>query len=431
MGQPAKKTQWNKVKGFTKWLAKESPKLTNEELIAEIANRYRLVVTRSMAQNLRVRYGEQQTADTITRAHQQSRAVRWGAKAQGKDDTPAITPVEKMDRDMLQQQLRRVTARQTFYEVVGDRIVAATRGLAKLPPMRPPKIQIKKGLSEEEVVLVISDVQAGLTTSAKESGGLGEFNTSILLGEIEYLLVSLVSIMKYHPNIKKLSVFFNGDIVEGEDIFGGQLREIDQNLVEQIMFVVEHFARFLLVLSGIFEEVACTGVVGNHGRIGRKGEHSPMANFDYLCYRWLAERLSSVKNLKWTIPETWWLITNVQGWGFLQVHGDDTGSSYGGIPLYGMIRHKARYREMLRTAKHITVPNGTPTDFDYMVLGHHSVAAQLQNIISAGSWPGGTEFSLKRMQMGDIPTAPFFAVNRKHGLTWRRDIQLRPIVSRQ
>jgi hypothetical protein len=66
-------------------------------------------------------------------------------------------------------------------------------------------------------------------------------------------------------------------------------------------------------------------------------------------------------------------------------------------------------------------------DFDYMVIGHHAEAAQFQDIISAGSWPGGTEFSIKRLQMASIPTAPFFGVSRGHGVTWRRDIQLKEL----
>lgn len=418
------RVQWSKVQGFEEWIKKSSAELTNGELRNEIAKRYGEELPKTAIQNVRRRLGTSQSAAA------KKRAV---AEAHGAEPGEVVSPVEKLDRDLLQKQLARVTARQTFYEVVGDRIVQAVRELPKLPPVRPPKIQIKKGLTEEEMVLVISDVQAGLTTSAKESGGLGEFNTSILLEEIEYLKVSLISIMKYHPNVKRLHVWFNGDIVEGEDIFGGQLREIDQNLIQQILFVVEHFARFLHMCAGLFEEVRCTGVVGNHGRIGRKGEHSPMANFDYLCYRWLQERLAAAgtANVTWSIPETWWMINDVLGWRFLQVHGDDTGSSFGGIPLYGMIRHKARYREMLRTAAQLSggvkVPGDMPMDFDYMVLGHHSQAAQLQNIISAGSWPGGTEFSLKRLQLADVPSAPLFAVNRAHGMTWRRDVQLRKL----
>jgi hypothetical protein len=332
------------------------------------------------------------------------------------------TPQEVLDRQLLQRRIHRLTAKQTFYEVIGDRIIQAIRELPELPPVRPPKVAVPKALHEEEAVLVISDVQAGLTTSAKETGGLGEFNTQILLKQIEYLGDSLESIMRYHSNVRTLHVWFNGDIVEGSDIFLGQVREIDMNLVEQILFIKEHFARLLHRFARRFERVLCTGTIGNHGRMGRKGEHSPMENFDYLVYKWLEERTRSIGNIKWTIPDTWWLINDVLGWRFLQVHGDDTGQSTWGIPFYGAGRHALRYQDMLRLSRE--------KGFDWVVLGHHSEPAQFKNVIMAGSWPGGTEFSIKRLQLLDVPSAPLFGVDRNHGKTWRRDIQLRPLKKR-
>jgi len=292
----------------------------------------------------------------------------------------------------------------------------------QLPPIKAPVIKLPGKMHEEEAVLVISDVQAGLTTSARETGGLGDFNTKILMQEIDYLGDAVESIMKYHTNVKRLNVLFNGDIVEGETIFRGQQREIDMNLIEQILFCKENFARFLMRMASLFEQVKCTGTVGNHGRLGMKGEHSPMSNFDYLTYKWLEERTRSIENVTWTIPETWWLITDIMEWRFLQVHGDDTGSSTWGIPFYGMTRHSSRYQEMLSL--------GRVKGFDYIALGHHSVEAQFQNVIAAGSWPGGTEFSIKGMQAAGVPSAPFFGVEKRFGKTWRRDIQLRPPVTR-
>jgi len=198
------------------------------------------------------------------------------------------------------------------------------------------------------------------------------------------------------------------------------------NVIQQIFFCVEHFARMLRHLAEGYEEVRCTGVVGNHGRIGMKGELSPMSNLDYLIYKWLEERTKDVKSIIWDVPETWWTVIEVLGWRFLCVHGDDTGSGTWGIPFYGMTRHKHRYRELLKVAGHTN--EDLPLDFEFIILGHHSQAAQFQNVIAAGSWPGGTEFSLKRMQAADIPSAPFFGVAYRHGVTWRRDVQLRPIT---
>ena len=76
--------------------------------------------------------------------------------------------------------------------------------------------------------------------------------------------------------------------------------------------------------------------------------------------------------------------------------------------------------------KKLSLASALLMGFDYIILGHHSVEAQFHNVIAAGSWPGGTEFSIKGMQASGMPSAPFFGVDKRFGKTWRRDIQLRP-----
>ena len=405
------KVLWSRVPGFPRWFKSNAPKMTQAELVVAFEKKYGVIEMSAPAlESLRRTYRANQNAEALAR---------------GKAATqPAETPEEKFDREALQATVRKLSARQTLWEVIGQKVVTAVSSMDRqLPVIKPPVIKLPSKMHEEEAVLVISDVQAGLTTSAKETGGLGEFNTAILMKQIDYLGDAIESIMKYHVNVKNLNIWFNGDIVEGETIFKGQQREIDMNLVEQIMFCTENFSRLITRLSARFEKVKCTGTVGNHGRLGEKGVHSPMSNFDYLTYKWLEERTRPLTNVTWSIPDTWWLINEVLGWRFLQVHGDDTGQSTWGIPFYGMSRHSNRYQEMLRLAR--------VKGFDYIILGHHSVEAQFQNVISAGSWPGGTEFSIKGMQAAGVPSAPLFAVDQRFGKTWRRDIQLRPPMGKE
>lgn len=409
------KVLWSRVPGFPKWFQRIAPESTQDELIVKFREKYGVEITSPALESLRRTYRANQSDQTKARGQESRTPVA--------PDAPPETATEKYDREALQATVRRLSARDTAWEVIGDKLIAAMRAMDKqLPSIKPPVIKVPGGMHEEAAVLVISDVQAGSKTSARETGGIGEFNTEILMKQIDYLGDAIQSIMKYHVNVKNLYVLFNGDIVEGETIFRGQQREIDMNLVEQIVFCKENFSRFLMRMAQTFENVHCTGTVGNHGRLGMKGEHSPMSNFDYLTYKWLEERTRTIKNISWTVPETWWLVTDIMGWRFLQVHGDDTGQSTWGIPFYGMSRHSSRYQEMLRTAR---IPG-----FDYIVLGHHSVEAQFQNVISAGSWPGGTEFSIKGMQAAGMPTAPFFGVDKRFGKTWRRDIQLRPPLTK-
>lgn len=403
---------WKELPGFITWFRKTGPDLSTNDMQAAIEEMWHVKPSVGQIRSLYRGWAVKRTSQGFATAYAQ----------RNQSAVEKQTPQEKLDREMLLAQVRSLTKRQTFYEMMGEKIIDAVRQIPKLPPVRVPRITLPKSLSEEEVVLVISDVQAGLMTSNRETGGLGEFNTAVLLDQIEYLRESVEDIMRYYPNVKKLHVWFNGDIVEGQTIFDGQVRETEINVIEQVFFCVEHFARLLHRLAARFEKIECGGVVGNHGRIGRKGELSPMTNFDYLVYKWLAERTATVPNIAWTIPETWWQVHEVQKYRFLCVHGDDTGQGTWGIPFYAVARHKHKYQEMLRRSGLAPI--------DYMIVGHHSEKAQFQDIICAGSWPGGTEFSIKRMQALDIPTAPFFGVHKSHGVTWRRDIQLKRLTER-
>ena len=406
---------WSKIPGFTRWFVNVAPTLTNKELLVAVKQMYKVDIKYDIVTSLRKRHNCQMSVDTRKRSFDD----RDNSCGESKSTQSAD---EKLEQDLLRKQVHRLTSRQLFYEVISQKILAAISNIPPLPALKkPPTVIIKRGLEEEEMVLLVSDVQAGLLVDSKESGGLGSFNTDMLLKYIEALQTSVLRIKQYHATVKTLNIFWLGDIVEGEEIYGGQLREIDMNVIQQVMFCWERFAHFMNEFASEFMQVKCWGVVGNHGRIGRKGEHSPMSNFDYLLYKMWEERLKTKKNIQWKVSESWWDIASIQGWKFLLVHGDDTGQSFAGIPFYAVNRHKSRYREMFKSVL------DEQMDFDYMTIGHHSEIAEFKNILLNGSWPGGTEFSIKRLQLADVPSQKLFGVHKEHGVTWSRNIHLRPL----
>jgi hypothetical protein len=271
---------WEQVSGFRAWIREQGPALTNRELVAAI---HGAELSAGAVGSLRRSYGALESVETRRRAYMERDAEPV------MPPEPELSPEEKMERALLRQQVQRLSARQTFYEIVGEKILAA---IAKLPALTSPPPAPRpdcRALGEEEMALVVIDVQAGLKVDVKGSGGLGSYNTMTLLEQLAYLQRSVLSIHRYHPNVTVFHAMFLGDIVEGETIYGGQLREIDQGVIDQALFSIEHFARYLQALAGVFETVHCYGVIGNHGRIGRRGEHGPRSNFDYLVYRILAE----------------------------------------------------------------------------------------------------------------------------------------------
>ena len=418
---------WSKVKGFAEWFKSVGPDLTNNEAIEAIAGRYGPRVNSVVVMNLRRSYSVPCSKDALRRAQEdQSRRAKYKEdvpKEPKPPDATGLTPEEKMDRDILRRQLEKLSARQTLYEVIGEKFVQSVKTIPSLPPVRVPQVKISKDLSEEEAVLMISDVQAGLVLGMRDSGGLGEFNSKILIEQAVFLTDTVIGLMRYHSNIKTLHIFLGGDIVDGETIFPGHSRQIDMNSVQQVMLCVEHLGRMIWKLAHVFVKIVVHCVIGNHGRIGRKDEQDPMSNLDYLTYKWLEERLKPAKNVEWDIPDTWWTLVPIQGYNFLLVHGDDVGGGYAGIPFYGAGRNKARYQDMLSVSGRM---QGTQIPIvNYMCIGHFSEPADFYSCIMNGSWPGGTVFSVKRLQRNAIPSQKFWGVHRRWGLTWMRDLVLR------
>lgn len=339
---------------------------------------------------------------------------------------PEQSDAEKYDRKQLERHIAEISRKKTFFDVMGDAILKA---VAKLPPPEiPPLPQFTsaENLDDEEWVLCISDVQAG--TSTGDLGGLNRFNTVELVKEIDYLASSIEDIISYHTNRPRtLRVFFLGDLIEGSTIYYGQGRAIDMTAVQQVIFSVEKFSFFLNRMTAIFPEVKAYGVIGNHGRIGKKGETHIMDNLDYLAYRWMQQRLEINPRISFQPSESWFQLVDVSGWKFLLVHGDDI-RAWNQIPFYGALRAERRWAKLFKDLipKGIEAPaDWIPPDFDFINIGHHHQPAHFSNIIMNGCWPGGSELSLKVMNEGGLPIQKMWGVHPKRGLSWMRQVQLR------
>ena len=251
--------------------------------------------------------------------------------------------------------------------------------------------------------------------SSKGTGYLGGFDTNILSKRLQNLFRDVLHTSKvYHPNVKKLNVFMLGDIIDGSTIFESQLRQIDMNSIQQIVYVVEQLSSHINDLAGHFEEIVIHCVCGNHGRLGKKGVNDPLDNLDYLVYWMIKERLSANKRVRLVLPESWFTVVDVMGWNFLLTHGDDI-LSWMSIPVYGMIRYRYKMTELI-----------SPTPLHYIVMGDKHTALDFiaSGLIMNGCAPGGSEFSLKKMQVGGLPVQLFFGVSRTYGKTWMRALAL-------
>ena len=275
--------------------------------------------------------------------------------------------------------------------------------------------------SEETIVLMISDIQAGTYITKESTGGLNEYNWAVLEKQFEVLSYGLEEIVLRHKMvapIENLHVHLLGDIIEGWDIFKGQTNSIDRDIAHQLLDVVDLLADFLDRSRTLFKHIHVVGVPGNHGRIGSKGENLHYVNYDYIVYKFLEKIFKNYPEFTWQISESWWQIDSIYDYNFLMFHGDDI-RGWQGIPYYGIDRAAKNYRELLEIIG---------LSYDYLEIGHFHMPSELSGVTTEkfinGCWPGGTIYSMKGLGAANTPIQKLFAVHPRQGVTYRYPIRL-------
>ena len=305
-------------------------------------------------------------------------------------------------------------------DIIADKMLTAIEALPELE-INPIHFSQNSHYSEEEVVLQMSDIQAGTYISKEATGGLNEYNRDVLqqqFGILTKAMLSIVTRQKQVAPIRKLNVHMLGDMVEGMDIFAGQAQHVDQDLYNQMFGLAELICQFLITMLNLFDTVEVSAIGGNHGRVGKKGENPHYVNWDVYLYKYCEARLANYDRVKWNIPLSWWYLDTIQGHNFLLLHGDDI-KAWNGVPYYGIDRADAKWTQLL---------NSKGLHYDYMELGHFHSPSELARVsgekIINGCWPGGSIFALKALVTSGRPRQNLFAVHPERGKTWSYPIWL-------
>lgn len=219
------------------------------------------------------------------------------------------------------------------YRAVRDESLTRT-----IPPVPKPATD-KRRKGEEIAVPLVSDLQLGKVTP--------DYNSAVAEERMETYAQKIISLTRRqrsdHP-VKKATVCFLGDVIEGEAIFPGQSYLVDSGLYRQITVdgprIVCNFLRTLLTE---FESVHVVWVIGNHGRIGGRGarlEHDPETNGDRMLGRICQALLANEPRLTWQIPDgkgerNWYSVAEVGNYKALCIHGDQI-RGHSGFPWYGL-----------------------------------------------------------------------------------------------
>jgi len=210
----------------------------------------------------------------------------------------------------------------------------------------------------------------------------------------------------------------------GEDIYLGQMRNIDLELTKQVFEGAHTIAnKLLLPCAKFFEKVRIRTVWGNHGRgWGKPGQVHPRTNFDYIVYLFLQNSLKYQKNIEFYIaecPVMLFKLPEAQNWTHLISHGNEV-NSWMGIPFYGIQRDMGKYNQMFGE------------NINFWHTGHFHSACKIdipygQQIVN-GTFVGGSELSVLKMKTKSQPKQLLFGFNNARGKTWSYDIQLEPLT---
>jgi len=332
--------------------------------------------------------------------------------------------VEEMKQSIHKKAQKEKEQEVIVLKAATDIIIDGVIDVIKERPYYTPKyfeISHNHNYSEETIVVMISDIQAGTYITKESTGGLNEYNWEILEKQFDSLYYGLEEIVMRHKKvapINNLHVHLLGDIVEGWDIFKGQTHSIDHDIAHQLLDIIDLITNFLDRTRVLFKNIHVVGVPGNHGRIGKRGENLHYVNYDYIVYMLVKKLLSNYPEFTWQVTQSWWQIDKIYDFNFLLFHGDDI-KSWQGIPYYGIDRAAKNYRELLELLG---------IKYDYMEIGHFHMPSELAGVTTEkfinGCWPGGTIFSMKGLGAANTPIQKLFAVHPKQGVTYRYPIRL-------
>src|SRR5688572_11476964 len=249
---------------------------------------------------------------------------------------------ESDTKDALNRALRELAKiKKSRAELVDAVYRAASDNFAALDldPVTPPKPSAKDGV-EEVAVAWLGDLQLGKVTPT--------YNSKVCEQRIQKYadkVRKLTDIQRNDHPVREARVWMLGDMIEGTNIFPGQHWLVDSSLYRQIALdgprIIGNFLRSLLA---DFDKVHVTAVIGNHGRLGKRGEYDPETNGDRMAYRVTQQLLQSEKRLTWTIPDGmgerhWYAVDKIGNYSCLLFHGDQLGGRMqGALTILGSKR---------------------------------------------------------------------------------------------
>lgn len=296
--------------------------------------------------------------------------------------------------------------------------VDSVRGM--IDPITPDPLQWRPSKKSSSItspvtmVAHLTDWHIGKQQQAGEVEGFGAFDPGIADARIEALglnLVKKVSLQRHAFRVDDLAVIVTGDMMNGS-LRAGDERTNAWVPERQVVEAARRISAFVAGLAPHFETVTVHYVTAdNHSRTDRKPQSAleGTSSFNYILGHMTEAYLANHATVDFRIYPVSLKTIEVNRRRYLICHGHQFrgGSSWGGIPYYGMERAAGKHA-MARMHMDRSM------QFHKVVMGHWHVPAVLKDQFVGGSLSGTDNFDFQSGRVA-LPHQTCWFVHPKHG----------------
>jgi hypothetical protein len=349
----------------------------------------------------------------MSRSCVQKRYKKYHAesKAQPADERDAVEVMQGKLKSQAQatetvKVIKAAAKERNFREFLSDELLdLVPRSVVPVPPEFGV---IPNGSSVEAVVFQLSDWHLDEIVKPESVLGLNVYNQDVALKRVYDLLRRCFNIIERLERgggwfFNEAVVSVNGDMITGA-IHGLEKHTITGNVVLNSWLCAQALRDFILVVARRFRKVRVVFTPGNHTRFeNEKSYNDPLRTWDTVIGMMVKEALADQENVAISIPDSYLATFEVQGWNFLQTHGEELASQFG----VGVERLQSRLTQL--------------QDVNYFLLGHWHQAAEypaLQgSVYFNGSLIGANAYSLGKLGKATPPSQNLLFVKASKGVT--------------
>jgi hypothetical protein len=297
-------------------------------------------------------------------------------------------------------------------------VLAARASFASMPPIKVGRPAQDRRRKDTEVAYAhCSDWHLGFDPLEVTTDRVMRYRDRI---------VEMTEIARADHPVRDAHIPFLGDTCHGEQIYPASPYEQDASLIDQaITEGADLVCNFLVSLLGTFRHAHVPWLAGNHGWLGPRkgGVYDPDSNLDRAMGLVVERRLMaaglSPSRITFEIPRAKrrqfgsLLVDRVGEWSVLLLHGQQLkgGSSYGGLPFYGMSR---RGLQLSHLGDHHTLPA-----FKDISCGHYHVIGSIpvmsQQLRVCGTLQSETSFEVETLAAFSRPAQLLMFVHPQAG----------------